>query len=342
MKKITLSFSVLAVSAALFSGCGKKVTPTAPVADTELQTSIDASHALFMVTDAEMIGAFISDNTLIPDFYMPSAVSIGSVSPVQNLDAEFISFGFNRTTCLDGRLRDGTVILDRAIDPVLNSNANANSRYYRRFGFSCKLTLSEYTVDGWRIVTTNGDNSVEGQPCVVINKLDAENWNPATTNLTWSIKGNFKIKKGADSMFIHVDLTKTLLNTSDASVFPVNKTNIKWVNATVGYSGKVSGVTFGNVPFNMEILPEQQIKRDFKCFPDKISGVVLGAAGSTTVSPRYEEFHPFITGVASFTTAQLYPRQIYYGGSEYDGEGQCDNSGAVLIKGISYPVDFKK
>jgi hypothetical protein len=56
-----------------------------------------------------------------------------------------------------------------------------------------------------------------------------------------------------------------------------------------------------------------------------------------------EEFHPFKDGVATFSTADKYPRQIYYGNEgTSDLAAQCDNSGVVLIKGISYPIDFKK
>jgi hypothetical protein len=48
-------------------------------------------------------------------------------------------------------------------------------------------------------------------------------------------------------------------------------------------------------------------------------------------------------GIASFTVAELYPRQIYYGNEGEPGLPlQCDNTGEVLIKGISYRVNFMK
>lgn len=340
MKKITLSFSILAVSAMFFIGCKKKVTPEAPVADTELQSSIDVSYALFSFLDAEQIGSFISDNS-DPKFYYPAAGATGTVFPVADTSFPTISFGFNQTACLDGRFRDGTVNVIRVVDRTLNPLANANSRYYRSVGYSERLALLGYVVDGWRIVTVNADGIEDGQNVIVTNALTSDNYSPATTNLSWNIRGNFKMKKGNDSMFCKIDLLKTLVNSSTPSVFAVNKaSSINWPKATVSYSGKASGTTVNGAKFTLEVGTDNPIKRDFTCTPNIVTSVATTATVGV-VSQKSSEYHPFINGIASFTTAALYPRQIYYGGSETDAQGQCDNSGAILIKGISYPVDFR-
>ncbi len=57
MKKINLVFSVLILSTVLFFSC-KKEPNVPPVADTELQTAIDASYATFLVSDIEMVCSF--------------------------------------------------------------------------------------------------------------------------------------------------------------------------------------------------------------------------------------------------------------------------------------------
>jgi hypothetical protein len=74
-------------------------------------------------------------------------------------------------------------------------------------------------------------------------------------------------------------------------------------------------------------------------------------APTGSVAILKQEFHPFISGIASFTVADktgtaAYPRQIFYGneGSPVDAVtgDQCDNTGEVYIKGISYRVDFRQ
>jgi hypothetical protein len=341
MKKITLSFSILALAAMFTIGC-KKTAAVAPVADTELQTSIDASWALFTITDAEMIGAFISDNSLNPTFYLASPISSGSTTPVQDTLGDDISFGFNQTTCVDGNYREGTIDINRAIytHRIYTQYANSNSRYYRTLGYSEQLFLLEYKVNDWKVFTVNADNTSEDQGCIVVNNLTSANWNPATTKLSWNIQGNFRLKNGTDSMFCKVNLVKTLTNTNDVSVFAANKQSpINWSKAIVSYSGEMSGYTVGHVPFTMIIKPEQAIIRQFTCSPNLVASVT--ASGNGTLVAKSSEYHPFVDGIATFSTAALYPRQIYYGGSEASATPACDNSGAVLIKGISYPIDFR-
>jgi hypothetical protein len=87
-----------------------------------------------------------------------------------------------------------------------------------------------------------------------------------------------------------------------------------------------------------------QLVRNFLCYPDKIGTVSLTPSGNNfSLTPRFEEFHPFVSGIASFTTGDKYPRQIYFGNEGgTDLPAQCDNTGEVLIKGIVYRVNFRK
>ena len=79
--------------------------------------------------------------------------------------------------------------------------------------------------------------------------------------------------------------------------------------------------------------------------------LMLGGISSTQPLKTWNsEFHPFKNGIVSFTVGSAYPRQIYYGNEvesqipapEEQLPAQCDNKGIVLIKGISYRVDFMK
>ncbi len=105
----------------------------------------------------------------------------------------------------------------------------------------------------------------------------------------------------------------------------------------VNYTGKVTGTTSGNVPFELSINPYFPVTRDFMCYPSEIGGI-------ETISPLKtwkNEFHPFISGKIDFKTGTKYPREIFLGNEGVEGSlMQCDNSGIVLIKGNSYVVDF--
>lgn len=345
MKKITYHFLFLMASTLFFLGCSKEAN-VEPVADKELQSSIDASFANYIVTDIDMICSFVAENNLYPKFYLPAP---GSPTFVVNRDADVkqITISFNKTKCVDGRLRDGTIFLRYAADPLFNPNPPPNTDYYRDFGFIGRVTLSNYKVDGWLV-----ENSPGSTYFLIKNKrLDANR--PIVNNISWTIEGNLQFTDSS-SVVPKITwkgmLTKTLANMSDTSVFKnepktVLSTAVKWPNAKVAYTGSFSGVTSYSVPYSYKIYDATPIGRDFKCFPDKVAGVVL----TPTLTPYYEEFHPFVSGIASFTTANLYPREIYFDNAEnkYSSgtlnlPAQCDNKGVVQIKGIYYPIDLKK
>jgi hypothetical protein len=231
---------------------------------------------------------------------------------------------------MDGRLREGTVFMKY-------NNVDPNASYYQNFDFYGKLTLSEYKVDGWLIKTVNGS------PCEVHNLLSSPAFDPTKTNLSWSIEGSFEFIHTSDpskNMVWTGKLVKTLVNTADPAVFKANRPiAINWSLAKIAYSGYAEGYTSSDKPFKFKIDTYNPLVRDFSCFPDKIGGVRL----NPEISVWNEEFHPFVQGIAAFTTGNQYPRQIYFGNEgSPDLANQCNNSGEVLIKGNSYPIDFMK
>ncbi len=322
--------SLAALGLLLVAGCEKKPNK-APEADKELQSSVDVSYANLVISDIDMICSFVGENT-DPKFYMH--VTEPGNTPVdwsRTQSDDYVFVAFNNTKCLDGHVRNGTIAMSYA-------RVNPNARYYRDFEFKGEVALINYRVDGWRVELNNVFK--------ITNQLPVFNFDPKTTPLSWKMTGDFTLKHPTDAsknMHCNVDLLKTLANTSNPAVFaPSRQSAINWSLSVVEYKGSVFGETSANIPFTYEVNENNPLVRDFGCFPDKVAAV---SVVSGSVNTRYEEFHPFTKGLASFTTDHLYPRQIAYG-NEADGNArtaaQCDNTGIVTIKGILYPVDFKK
>ena len=325
----------IAVVALGVTGCHK--TPnTAPPEDKDLQTSITVSHANLVISDIDMICSYVGENDLYPKFYEAGP---GQTAPtvIRNPSQNNLFIGFNNTKCMDGRVRSGTIIMNYGF-------TNPNAKYCRDYQFEGKVSLSGYKVDGWNVGLNN--------TFYITNKLSSPAYDPKTTNLTWEIKGDFTLNDPADpSKNIHcnVDLIKTLMNTADPLVFaPSKQSAISWSLAVVEYQGKVYGETNGNVPFTYVVDAKNPLVRDFTCYPDKVAGVTT----TPSLTVNFNEFHPFVNGVASFTTGNLYPRIIDYGNEQgpFDNSKtssiilmqQCDNKGIVVIKGISYAVNFEE
>ncbi len=330
MKTLNPKWSILTVLIVPFLyACPKAKSPVPAEPDTEVQSAIDASYATFLISDIEMVCGFVGDGDLTPDFYLNTPETNNTVIAVSP-SPDILVTNFNNIQCLDGMKREGSIFLDR-------SNTNPNARYYRNYEFHGRITLSEFKVNGWLIKT------VDGIPCHIYNQLSSPTYDPSKTKLSWTIEGSFEFIHPTDpskNMLWKGKLTKTLTNTADPAVFhPSRQQPVNWTLAQVEYSGNATGYTASNVPFTLEINAQQALTRDFTCFADQIGGVT----SAQPIRTWNKEFHPFKTGVASFTTGNKYPRQIYYG-NEGNPELalQCDNSGEVLIKGSSYRVDFMK
>jgi hypothetical protein len=331
--QIFLSIS-LGVFLLLVSSCHKPYKSIEPEPDTEFQSSVDVSYAGIVITDIDMICSYLAQSEFAPKFYMPAPCGTGTVAVTRNGDNIFI--GFNNTKCLDGRVRDGSIAINTAF-------INPNAKYYYNYEFQGKVSLINYRVDGWAVALKNS--------FIITNKLTSPNFNPAQTNLSWSLNGDFVLKHPTDSnknIHCNANLVKTLANTSDINVFnSKNLTAITWSLAAVKYTGTMFGETSRTVPFKYTINDATPLLRDFTCFPDKFSGT-----GTSAACNYIEEFHPFKEGRVSFITSNLYPRDLSYGNEQdtyHDVKSnplvltsQCDNKGIVTIKGISYPVDFSK
>jgi hypothetical protein len=346
MNRFNLGMSLIALTATLITGCKEPVQPVAPEPDAELQSVLDATWATYVITDIDQMCAFMGENELFNMFYIhvPGTPPLNQVTVERNTEDKNLRMLFNDSPCLDGRMRQGTVFMRYGFDPIRKPGANPNSEYYDEYGFSGQLSLLNYRVDGWLV-----ENFDTKYPAYVYCELEAPKFDPKVTKLRWQIAGKFRFTHPNDtlkkrSIVWEGKVFKTLENTNEPLVFTAaRQVPINWALAVCSYSGNVEGTTNATVPFKMELGAfNQPLVRDFKCFPDKIAGVAV-TTNSNVLAQRFEEHHPFIKGVATFTTGDKYPRHVYYGNEgNPDLSQQCDNVGEVLIKGISYKVNFKK
>jgi hypothetical protein len=337
MKRV-IAFVPLFISMLLLTSCVDKKANVAPEPDTEIASARDVSHALFCLTDIDMICSYIGEDQFYTNPY--TAVN-GTITPNRNLIGQYLIYSWYKTACVDGKFREGTVFLKYALDPVHFPQQTPNSLYMREKGFAGRLSLTDYYVDGWKIEIVND--------AYIYNALASSDYDPAVTKLTWYIGGKFKFIKEShpdSSMTIDFRINKTLVNSTSKEVFNATKTNkntnIQWSNGIVAYDGEMNGTTFSGEPFTMTISKQTPLVRDWSCSPDRYLGVAATATPGV-FAPTAEQFHPFVKGVATFVPGNKYPRQIFYGNEgDPDLQPQCDNTGMILIKGNSYKVTFYK
>ncbi len=354
MNKLNFGIFAALITGMVLSSC-KKEPNVAPSKDEEVQTSIDATYATFLVSDVEMICSWIAEDasTGAQKFYIADSLKNtgGDVIVIRSNITNRVSINFNNTYCMDGRVRDGSLFIFFKEEVFMQYPPTGNENYMRDYNFTGRITCEEYKVDGWLVDNSDFESDDPNQTNypILLKNLRPNNSTPVAGNLKWSFQGAFKMKNGSDSMAWKGTLTKTLENTSNTKVFATNaQSAINWSLATISYTGQAKGYTPGNVPFSMKFYDGNlSLKRDFTCFPDKVSGVAL----TNSLSPQISEFHPFTSGVVSFTTGTAYPREIYFDNTQYSYGGednpvplaaQCDNKATVQIKGIFYPIDLKK
>jgi hypothetical protein len=336
MKKITLGCSIIVAAILFVTGCNKK-TNTPPEQDKEFQSSQDVAFANSVVADIETICSFMGENLLLTNFFLSAPGSMGTIVTSRDTALRILKVIYTGSvTCMDGKRRNGEIRMAYTSVPIEN-----NAKFYRQPYYVASVTLHNYWVDGWSV-----DDVV---PFTIKNNL-INNYNPTTTPLNWTIEGEFTINNDADgskNMTWKGKYNKTLVNSTVATVFNPNKLfPIAWITtsvtpgANIEYTGRATGVTSGSKPYIFKIDSLNPLKRLFSCTPDKVLGVISSTTMPITITPVFSEWHPFIGGVANFTTNNLpEARRIDFSDN---GNLSCDNAGKVTIKGIDYPIDFPK
>ncbi len=330
MKKLLL-FPALGLCLLFSQGCKKKnkdpepepvATPSVPSTPTtttdpytysaDLQSAKDMAKAFYMVADIEMTCAFLGEQQLANHFYAPIPSTSNTVSVVHDAQSKYMFISYSNTPCRDGKMRDGTLMINY-------SASNPNAALYRQFGYQAKISFANYVVDGWKVEALN--------TVTVENRLLAPNFNPAQTNLAWSISGKLKLTNVLDtSKKIIWDgiLTKVLINTGNPNVFNTAKQPvISWNLAKVNYVGKITGSLPGNIPYSFTCDSIAQPQRDFNC-----AFVPLGSSDVT-------EFHPFTLGKALFKFSNVHPRTLVFGPT-----AACDNEGSIFFSNETHAVTF--
>ncbi len=296
MKKFALLFlSMVTVFSLVLVSCKKDKQEEE---DTDVNSASENSYAENIANDIAIIGnqamdnqnnslsTYKNGNDVNEAFFTTCASSV-----LLDTATRKVTVTFNNTVCADGRTRSGSLIFD------YSQSVNGAFKY-RMPGFKCTVTSSNYKVDGNSITINNK----------TIQNTTVVNFNPQTTNLTWSINSNISVTKtdGSTATWI-CTRNKTLLNTSDTNVYRGTQYPIVWTKARIGITGSASGVTAQGRNYNAVIT--SQLIRDFSCSPSAI----------------HVHRHPFIQGILEFTPEGKLTRRINY------GSGACDLEATISV-----------
>jgi hypothetical protein len=338
MKKFILGAATI-VTVAIFVACDNKKSVAEPVQDTEFQSTKDVTFANETAVELAQIAAYMGEAQLTYSYLLTAPGSSGAITTTV-LSSTYpihyqVTYSLN-PMCRDGKRRNGIVDLYITSSP-LSYSANA----FRDAGFVGTLQLTNFSVDGWLIDDVT--------PFVVKNQNDF-NYQPSSTNLKWNISGKLSIEhptEDSKDMSWEGSFDQTLANSNNTVVMsPTKNLPIVWsstntVNcAKLEYTGDSKGFTGASSAYIFSIT-EKPLVRDFSCSPDKVLGVIQTTAAPGLI-PVYSEWHPFIGGVASMTTALAKDKELRKIDYSTDGANTCDNAGKVTIKGIDTPVDFPK
>jgi len=280
----------------------------------DLQSSKDISEASMIISDLEMLCAFVGDKIFVPKFYRPLNDPSAMVASMDTV-AKYYSIAFNQAMCVDGKKRNGSVFVNYGL-------SSPNVRFYHDFGFVGRVLLTNFEVNGWRVENLNS------APFTISNKVSPANYDPSVTNLSWEIMGQLKFTKVTDTtkkLTWNGKVIKTLINTNNPVVFNPNKNAaIQWPFAVVIYSGQANGITTSILPYSAKT--DKPLKRDFNCnfMPPN--------------NPNVTELHPFINGSLIFNCSNFHPRTINFGPDE---PGLCDDQGVVSFSSESHDIVFE-
>lgn len=295
MQKIILKTSLFVIALSLtFASCKKDKKEDQ---DNEIGTASDNTISENIANDIVLIGNQALDNAnnnlstfrgIQSDNEAFSTTCASSITVDTSLKKVTVVFN-NFMECADGSIRSGSLIFDY-------SQSTNNAKHFRSPGFKCSVTALNYQVDAYAITINSS----------VIQNTTPFGFNPATTNITWSIASDISMVKFDRTVTWNCTRYKTLLNTADTNVYRSDSLPIVWTKARIGLTGSANGVTGQGNNYTANIT--SQLIRDFTCSP-------------YTFAHR----HPFIQGVVEFTPQGKQMRRIDF------GNGTCDNVATVTI-----------
>jgi hypothetical protein len=297
--KISISLAVAVLSLALITvSCRKKEKEVKPdPIDNEQGTAADqneaernandidniGSQAVESYTNNFMYGRSISDNAMLAGSLAGGAtITLGAQTCT-------VDFGTVGVVGNDGKTRTGKLFYDW-------TGSTQGATRYRHPGFKCITTSGNYVVDG------NQVNIISK----VVENITAAGFNPATTNLKWTINSNISIVKSSATLSWNCNRTKELMNTNDPMVYSSATNPIVWSLAKIKLNGNSSGVNRNGENY---IAVATDLVRDYTC----------NLAGR----------HRFVSGILEYTPGTRKTRRIDF------GNGACDNIATVSIIGTN-------
>ena len=286
-KKVSLAIlAITIVGIAAVSSCKKKTTTTTttptPVVDSDQSGSSANSTAESISSDVTSMGSEacdISSSGSLSNYRLDNISNLSCATVTRDTLNKTVTVTFNGGTCLDGRIRTGSLIYNY-------SNSTNGAKRYRHPGFHLNITSNNYVVDGNAITINNK----------TISNTTPVGFNPLTTNETWSISASISVTLvGGGSVSWSCDRVKTLLNTS--TTYSNAATPITWSMARIGFTGSANGTRSNGETFASSI--SSQLIRDF---------------GACSIGGR----HPFIQGVIIYTPSGKSSRTIDYGNGTCD------------------------
>ncbi len=346
MKKFATKFSAVALIALALTSC-KKTPNEAPVADTEFQSSIDASAASMIVTDIDMMVAQASERSYMFFYSTYGATTNNTCTVLRDTTNKVNILTFNNARGADGVVRNGVITIN--YQTCSTGTATAPGQVYIRNPYhQSVVSFVNYSVGKFVVANTSS---------IVVKNTTPAGYTRSVTPLSWSISGLLKLADTTDNGANHADditwegqFSKTLTNSTSNTIHPATTLPINWItgqpgiqtgtvnssnnainpngkNGIVKYTGSAKGLTkSASTSYSYTIENTNPLYRDFGCSPDYY------------ISP---EQHPITKGKVTFKTGDKAVRTIYYG-DQKDVVGYCDNSGIVYINGVSYNVDFIK
>lgn len=305
-KQFVYVLSALVLAGSLMLGGCRKKTKEAEDPDTDQSAAQENQVAENIMSDVGGIGSQAAENYTLSTYRTNSvedAFGITSATITTGVKTFTVDFGpYPGQNCLDGRKRSGKLMFDY-------SASTNGATAYRHPGFNVSVTSANYTVDDYtvNIVNKNVQNTTPSSIPTTTNP---------GTNLTWSITANVNIIKpasaGGGTITWNCNRVKTLLNTSDPACYGGQSVGINWNKAKISLTGTASGTTAQNESYTSNI---NGLVRDF------------GTCGAL-----YK--YPFIQGTLDFTPGTKATRYIDF------GNGSCDRSATITIKGITYSFLF--
>lgn len=305
-RKLIFGLSTIILAGSLMlTSCKKATTTTAD--DTESGSVGDNTYAENTANDINNIGSQASENGTLSSYKTAPGVYVGGIAMAPTativLTGSVITVDFGPApgaVCLDGKKRSGKVLYDF-------SGCTMGATAYRHPGFKFTVSTQNYVVDSYtvNVISKTITNTTPG------------GFVPSVTNLRWNIASNIQIiKPGAGGIITWTcNRTVTLLNTSNPSVYPPSGTTpINWLLAKVQLDGTASGTNTGGESF---VATATALVKDF-------GGCWIGNIHN----------HPIISGTLDYTPGTRALRHVDF------GNGACDNTAVLTIKGQTYTFYF--